>query len=172
MQCRFKTTCEILRYYSAKDEGESSFNTVFKPSELKRFIFICHLYKSHYWHVCTGQGIWSRTWVGLTLFLAVPLVVSQILLEQMRIRQYWHISRAMWWNAQDHCQPNPGPQPDAPSCISLSRAPSTCKVHRAHSPVSCSSLGCLRLETVQNISQIYRIPLMLMGPESREVPQL
>ena len=58
-------------------------------------------------------------------------VLGWMWLGQMRIRQYWHSSRARWWNIQDHCQPNPGPRPVAvaPPCISFS--PPFCDTSRS-----------------------------------------
>ena len=47
----------------------------------------------------TGRGIWSRTWVGLTLFFCSS-TVSQILVGQMRTGPYWHSNRARRWNSQ------------------------------------------------------------------------
>ena len=77
-----------------------------------------HFFKHAILIQCTGMGIYPRT--GLSWLCFSSSTVSQTRLMRMRIRQYWHSSRARWWNNEDHCQmstqPGPDPRADAPPC--------------------------------------------------------
>ena len=54
--------------------------------------------------------------------------------------------------------------------VSLSRAPSTCRVHRVRSPVSCSSFGCQRLEIGAENALVGHIGYhVAQGAESPEI---
>ena len=60
-----------------------------------------------------GHLVADLCWVDFVLGWTA---VCQILLGQVRIRQYWHTSRAKWWNSQDNCQTNPSMRQDVNPC--------------------------------------------------------
>ena len=69
----------------------------------------------------TGRGICSRTWVGLTLILAVPMSARYclsrlILLWQVKIWQNWLSSFSRLQNNRTLGQPNLVSRVDAPLC--------------------------------------------------------
>ena len=81
-------------------------------------IFVCFVFDAHRreWRTYrTGRSISSRTWVGLSLILAVPPSASAD-------GQNWLCGWARWWNIPNLSQLNPvhSPPGDGPPCTDYS----------------------------------------------------
>ena len=107
----------------------------------------------------TWRGIWSRTWIGLTLFLVIPLSA----------RFCWGIwesgsvgigaGKGGGWNSHYQCQPNPGPGPHASPCINNSRITlqvtqflvqsGTEEVHRGYCTYLAADINILEIRSSQ-----------------------
>ena len=80
---------------------------------------LCHLQRDA-WIIYTGRGMWSRTWVGLTLIVTVPPTTFPCSYAYTAWFSYAPAESGWQWNNQKQSQPNPSPRPDAPPCIQTS----------------------------------------------------